>query len=153
MHQLLCDGEETNNVTFSPNGRLLAASHADRTATLWDPRHGTQMHVLEDIAGEVTCIAFSPDGKKLATGNRDGWIRTWEVRTGRPLVTLQVLPTIKPLRGKKDWIAFTPTGYYNASPGAARFIRWRDGQRMLPAKALAERFRRPDLVVNALKIK
>jgi WD40 repeat protein len=62
-------------LTFSPDGKLLAAVHGGRTATLWDPKGGAPLHVLEDTAGEVTCLAFSPDGHQLAGGNRDGWIR------------------------------------------------------------------------------
>jgi WD40 repeat protein len=152
-HRFLCASEEVKNVTFSPDGKLLAATHADRTATLWDPKRGTQVHVLEDAAGEQTCLAFSPDGKKLATGNHDGWISFWEVSTGRLLVTVQVLPVEKGHTGAKDWIAFTPAGYYSASPGATRFIRWREGNRLLPARALAGRFRRPDLVARALRVR
>src|SRR5262249_46269049 len=105
-HRLLCAAEEVKNVTFSPDGKLLAATHADRTATLWDPKRGTGVHVLEDVAGELTCLAFSADGKKLAAGNHDGWVRFWEVSTGRPLATLQVLPAEKPRSSAKEWIVF-----------------------------------------------
>ncbi len=150
-HRFVCDSEEVKNLTFSPDGKLLAAVHGGRTATLWDPKGGPPLHVLEDIAGEVTCLAFSPDGYQLATGNRDGWIRLWEASTGRPLATFQLLPADKPIRGKKDWIVFTPAGHYNASPGAAKFIRWRQGNRLLRADALAGKFQRPNLVAKALR--
>jgi WD40 repeat protein len=152
-HRLLCDSEEVKNVTFSPDGKLLVATHANRTATLWNLKRGTRFHVLEDAAGELTCLAFSPDGKKLATGNHDGWICFWEVSTARPLATLQVLPAEVPRGCKKEWIAFTPAGYYNASARGAKFIRWREGDRLLPAKAFASRFRRPDLVAKALRVR
>ena len=148
--RLLYQAEEVKNLTFSADSKFLAATHGDRTATLWDPRRGTRLQVLEDSSGEVTCVAFSPDGKKLATGNHDGWVRLWEAKTARSLVTLRVLPGGKP-QGAKEWIAFTPEGYYNASSGATRFIRWREGNRLLGAKALAGKFRRPDLVARELR--
>jgi WD40 repeat protein len=151
-HRMVCHAEEVKNLTFSPDGRVLAATHADRTATLWDSKRGTRVHLLEDAAGEVTCLAFSPDGKKLATGNHDGWISFWDVRTARLLVTLQVLPAEKPAARWTEWIVFTPSGYYTASPGASKFIRWRAGDRLLPAKAHAGRLRRPDLVAKALRV-
>jgi WD40 repeat protein len=149
---MVCHTEEVKNLTFSPNSRVLAASHADHTATLWDSKRGTRVHLLEDAAGEVTCLAFSPDGKKLATGNHDGWINFWDVRTARLLVTLQVLPAEKPAAGGTEWIAFTPEGHYTASPGTSKFIRWREGDRLLPAKTHAGRLRRPDLVAKALRV-
>jgi WD40 repeat protein len=152
-HRLLCDSDYVRNVTFSPDGKLLAATHGDRTVTMWSPKRGTCVRVLEDAAGEVTCLAFSPDGKKLATGNHDGSITCWEVSTAKLLVTFRVLPGDKPAGGKKEWIAYTPAGFYNASAGAARFIRWRDRGRLLPAKALAGKFRRPDLVARALRVR
>jgi WD40 repeat protein len=152
-HRMVCHTEEVKNLTFSTDGRVLAASHADYTATLWDPKRGARVHLLEDAAGEVTCLAFSPDGKKLATGNHDGWISFWDVSTGRLLVTLQVLPAEKPAAGGTEWIAFTPAGYYTASRGATKFIRWREGDRLLPAKAHAGRLRRPDLVAKALRLR
>jgi WD40 repeat protein len=152
-HRMVCHTEEVKDLTFSPDGRVLAASHADHTATLWDPKRGARVHLLEDAAGEVTCLAFSPDGKKLATGNHDGWIRIWDVSTARLLVTLQVLPAEEPAAGGTEWIAFTSAGYYTASPGATKFIRWREGDRLLPAKAHAGRLRRPDLVAKALCVR
>jgi WD40 repeat protein len=151
-HRLLCDSDYVRNVTFSPDGKLFAATHGDRTVTIWSPKRGTCVHVLEDAAGEVTCLAFSPDGKKLATGNHDGWIACWEVNTAKLLVTIHDLPVDKPAGGKKEWIAHTPAGHYHASAGAAKFIRWRDRDQLLPAKALAAKFRRPDLVAKALRV-
>ena len=47
---------------------------------------------------------------------------------------------------------FTPEGYYDGSPGAERFIRWRTGDRLLAAAAFAGRFHRPDRVLAALRI-
>jgi WD40 repeat protein len=152
-HRFVCASDEVQNLTFSPDGKLLAATHGDRTATLWDPKRGTRIQVLEDAAGELMCLAFSPDGKKVAAGNHDGWIALWEVSTGRRLVTLQVLPAEKSQGGEKEWITFTPAGHYTASAGATRFIRWRQGDRLLPAKALAGKFRRPDLVAKALRVR
>src|SRR5262249_32180084 len=107
-HRILCDSEEVKNVTFASDGKLLAATHANRTATVWDARRGTQAQVFEDAAGELTCLAFSPDGKKLATGNHDGWLCLWEISTARLLATFRVLPGEKPRGSKKEWIAYTP---------------------------------------------
>jgi WD40 repeat protein len=155
LHRLVCSSEDIDepSLSFSPDGKLLATTDSKKAVTLWDAKRGKRLHTLEDTSGQVTCVRFSPSGKKLATGNRDGWICLWEVATGKRLLTLQPLPAHKQLRGKKDWIAFTPQGYHNASSGADRFIRWREGDRLLPAKSRARKFRRPDLVAKSLRVK
>ncbi len=50
-----------------------------------------------------------------------------------------------------DWIAYTPDGYYDGSPGAAKFIRWRVGDQLYPAAKFETQFHRPDLVRKALQ--
>jgi WD40 repeat protein len=150
-HRLRCRTDEVQNLTFSPDGKLLAATHRDWTATLWDPRRGTLLHTLEDAGGEITCLAFSPDGKKLAAGNHDGWVTLWQVSTARLLATVQILPGSRLSAASKEWITFTPDGCYVASPGATKFMRWREGDRVLPAQAYAVNLRRPDRVARSLQ--
>jgi WD40 repeat protein len=150
-HRLDRRTEELGNLTFSPDGKLLAATHGNWTATLWDARRGTVVHTLADAAGEITCLTFSPDGKKLAAGNHDGWVTVWQVATAQLLATLQILPAAKASAASKEWITFTPDGSYVASPGATKYIRWRDGDRILPAGAYA--FRRPDRVARSLQLR
>jgi len=152
-HRLGCRSEEVKNLTFSPDGKLLAATHGDPTATLWDPRRGTVLHTLEDAAGVITCLAFAPDGKKLAAGNHDGWVTVWQAATARLLATLRILPPANLVAASKEWITFTPEGYYAASPGATKFIRWREGDRVLPARAYAATFRRPHRVARSLHLR
>jgi WD40 repeat protein len=151
-HRLPCSGDDVTCLAFSPDSKILAAAHADRTATVWDAKRGTVLHTLEDATGEMTCLAFSPDGKKLAAGNRDGWITLWQVATGMLLATLQVLPVDGRSRSAPEWIAFTPKGHYIASPNAAKFIRWRQSDQLLPARACAATFRQPNLIARALEV-
>jgi WD40 repeat protein/serine/threonine protein kinase len=77
------------SVAFSPDGRALASSSADRTVSLWDLagwRRGElipPVRILKGHADEVWSVAFSPDGKILASGGTDGRIFLWETASGR----------------------------------------------------------------------
>jgi WD40 repeat protein len=130
-------------VAFSPDHRLLAS--AGLTTKLWDVETGKNVRTLHATGP----LAFSPDGRLLAIGSEDEGATLWEVATGTKLATLQVLPA----RGDKapkvrDWIAYTPDGFYTSSPGAARFIRWRLGDELLPAARLESARRRPERIQN-----
>jgi len=67
------------------------------------------------------------------------------------LLTLKLLTDNLRRANAPDWIAFTPEGYYAASPGAGGFIRWRVGDTLHAAKLYESKFHRPDLVQKALQ--
>jgi RNA polymerase sigma factor (sigma-70 family) len=69
-------------VTFAPNGKLLAAVLRQDTALaviLWDAAEGQWSQILPDSEG-IDAIAFSPDGKTLLGAARDK-LRVWDVAT------------------------------------------------------------------------
>jgi WD40 repeat protein len=77
-----------SDVTFSSDGRFLAAAYNDHTARIWDTRTDTELLKLTH-EHEVRAVAFSPDGRLLATGDgqrqatgRDGpgTVRVWQLK-------------------------------------------------------------------------
>jgi WD40 repeat protein len=70
--------EALAGLTFSPDGRSLAASFRD-TFSLWEVSTGTLRYTVKDGYGGVH---FSPDGKYLAWSG-EGMIRLYEAATGK----------------------------------------------------------------------
>ncbi len=73
----------------TPDGRWLAAGHANGTVTLWDlSARPPRAETCARHDGPVHSLAFSPDGKLLATASQDT-IALWDVKRhaarGKPL--------------------------------------------------------------------
>ncbi len=76
-------------VTFSADGRLLAAAGDDSTARIWDANTGKALRVLTGHGGGANSAAFAPNGKMLATGGTDRTVRLWDTETGEQLAVLR----------------------------------------------------------------
>jgi dipeptidyl aminopeptidase/acylaminoacyl peptidase len=98
-------GIEFGDISFSPNGRLLAAG-GDGQAYLWNLVTGHHLITLDDPGDGAGAEAFSPDRKLLADGdsvlNR---VDLWDTVTGRHAATLTA-----PGPGGIDGVAFSPNG-------------------------------------------
>ena len=77
-----------DDVTFSPDGRLLATCHHDATIRLRDPKDGRELKCLKAHKEVVWEISFSPDGKWLLSTGCDHSVRLHEVVTGQEVLRL-----------------------------------------------------------------
>jgi len=136
--------------SFSPDGKLLIASTADDVSA-WDTEKGKQIWSLRMRAVFLPAGFFSPSGRLMVIADNDHTLKIRETQNGQLLLTLATF--LNDASGQFDWIAFMPEGSYSASPGAARYIRWRVGDKLLPAETYAKEFNRPDLVKKALQSK
>ncbi|PIL29749.1 hypothetical protein GSI_08188 [Ganoderma sinense ZZ0214-1] len=70
----------TNEVAFSPDGRLLLAAMKDGTVRVWDTRTGAQVFRLKGHEREVHTACFSPCGRYIASASWDYTVRVWRTR-------------------------------------------------------------------------
>ncbi len=100
---------------FSPDGSLLAAGSADKTAKLWDVGSGRLLREFANHTDDVFSARFSPDGRRLVTASRDHDIMIWDVRTGA------LLNVLRAHFGQVTDAAFSPNGRWvvSAGPGKA----------------------------------
>lgn len=72
------------DITFSPNGRYLAAASLDGRVTIWDLRISEndptyQPLLLEDHEGWATSVCFTPDERFLLVGTKNGEVAFWNL--------------------------------------------------------------------------
>lgn len=98
-------------------------------------------------------VNWSADGRVIVAAYGDGTIRWHRPSDGAEVLALFVLVE----DGKaKDWVCWTPKGYFMASPGGETLIGWHvnrgadQAADFYPAQTFAETFRRPDIVKAAL---
>ncbi len=73
-------------LTFSHDGKTLAAAGQDNAVYLWDiPK--VRPHIILKHESTVSRLAFSPNGKLLACGDASGKISLWDLTTGQLLTT------------------------------------------------------------------
>ncbi|PLX37405.1 MAG: hypothetical protein C0605_07400 [Hyphomicrobiales bacterium] len=95
-------------------------------------------------------VNISRDGRLVAVAVGDGTVRWLRLSDGKELLALFVNAR------SKNWVAWTPQGYYMASPGGDELIGWhvnRDWGKVadfFPAAHMRKQFYRPDIVQRVL---
>ena len=68
--------------------------------------------------GVAWAVNISGNGRLAVAALGDGTIRWYRMDDGRLLLSLKVLSD------RRNWAAWTPEGFYNASPGALGVLKW-----------------------------
>jgi len=121
MFRLLEDfqrGVSMNNLSFTPDGTILAAGGYDSTVRLWQVTDDAPVTPVQTFAGSRA--VFSPDGQLLATAQADGSVQVWQPFGGG------LAHTLIGHTGEVNTLAFSPDGALLASGSRDNTIRlWR----------------------------
>jgi WD40 repeat protein/beta-lactamase regulating signal transducer with metallopeptidase domain/uncharacterized protein YlxW (UPF0749 family) len=89
QHLLTVPGNFPSALSFSPNGRILAAAGGQGDSLgrktqrheikLWNVQTGELVQALNDHTGQITSLSWSPNGATLASGSQDKTVRLWPV--------------------------------------------------------------------------
>jgi WD40 repeat protein len=130
------------SAVFSPDGKSVLTGSWDNTARLWDMK-GKEIQVFKGHSGYVTSVAFSPDRKFVLTGSWDNTARIWDALSGREYASLIGLYST-------DWIVTTPSGLFDASPGAMKLMYHVQGLEVIELDQLKERYYEPGLLAKIM---
>jgi WD40 repeat protein len=100
-------------------------------------------------AGIILSVAPSPDGKLFMTGSSDQTIRVWRFDREEPVLSL--------FFAGREWIAWTPEGYYAASANGERLMGWQVNNgfdkvgTFYPAAQFRASLFQPDVIKNLFR--
>jgi Caspase domain len=105
---------------------------------------------LRQVPGEVRAVNITGDGRLVVAAYADGTIRWHRMDDGRELLALMVQAD------QTNWVAWTPEGFYGATPGAFGVLRWHINRGFDTAGETVEasaipRLRRPDALALVLQ--
>jgi WD40 repeat protein len=104
----------------------------------------------QDAPGVVWAVNMTGDGRLVVAAYGDGTIRWHRMDDGKELLAFL------PLADRTNWVAWTPDGFYAATPGAHGVLRWHvnDGWdapgEAIPVSDIAE-LRRPEVLPLVLQ--
>lgn len=75
-------GAAAKGVSFSPDGKMLAAGDDAGNVELWKIGDRQSRTVLTGHRQQVWALAFTPDSRHLLSGDRNGEVRVWDTVTG-----------------------------------------------------------------------
>ncbi len=127
---------------FSPDGKIVLTGSIDNTAKLWNMA-GREIHTFKGHTNRVGSAVFSLDGKTILTGSSDQTAKLWSSATGKELATLIAI-------GPTDWVVTTPSGLFDASPDAMKFLYYVQGLEVIELDQLKERYYEPGLLAKIM---
>ncbi|MGH6816813.1 MAG: caspase family protein [Hyphomicrobiaceae bacterium] len=140
--------ESSRSVAIAPDvGRfVLGADWSLRAYT----RDGKELWPRKQVPGVTWGVNIARNGRLIVAAYGDGTIRWYRLDDGRELLALFVHAK------DRRWVAWTPKGYYTASPGAEDLIGWHVNRSwtetadFFPAARFRQTFSRPDVVARIL---
>jgi len=145
------DGYRHRAYSFTPDGQTIISGGANGVLTAYD-RQGQKLGDFVGHTGDVWAVAVASDGKLLISGSADQTVRLWNVATRELLLTI--------FRHKNgEWVAWTPQGYYAASPNGDNMVGWQlnRGPEHTPDYVGADQLRaklyKPDILTQTIQLR
>ena len=142
------DHEESRSLAIAPDASRFVLGRDHRLSAY--PADGSKLW-QKQVLGIAWGVNISGDGRLVAAAYTNGTIRWHRLSDGQELLALFVHAK------DKRYIAWTPKGYYAASPDAEDLIGWHVNRRdwdhapdFFPASRFRDQYNRPDIVKRVL---
>ncbi len=139
------DEKRIQFVAFAENDSKIITGHYKAGFKIWDASTGELLGTFDGhiYAGEVAVPrSFSitqRDTTKVISTRGDASVHIWDIHSRQILGTLYFL-------GEVDWAVLTPSGVFDASPGAMKMMHYAVGLEVVELDQLKERYWQPGLL-------
>lgn len=123
---------------FSPDGTRIVTASADGSVKIWDAEKGWPLYYLKGHTAGVNSTQYSPDGKWIVTASNDTHCKLWDAKNGKEQLSLTIIDST-------DWVVTTPSGLFDASPGAMKKLCWVKGSDALSLDRFKDKYWIPGL--------
>jgi WD40 repeat protein len=113
-------GDRLLVVAAGPSGRSVAGTDFElmaldaNGALLWE----------SVAAGPVWGAQITADGQIVVAAYGDGTIRWRRMADGHEIMALFVMNNLDVVKDQVEWVAWTPEGFFQATPGARGLVQW-----------------------------
>jgi WD40 repeat protein len=132
------------SVTFSPDGKTLAATRFEDSFCLFDVATGRLIKTFSTSFANPLNVIFTPDGKRLLAGYDDARIRIWDIQSGQELATMAVVESTG------GWAIVDSKGRFDASPKGLGLLHWVVGNETIELSQLKQRYYEPGLLAKIM---
>ena len=140
--------ETSRSLAITPDGAGFALGF-EYSLRFFDAQGGERWK--QAVPGVVWGVNIPPQAKVVVAAYGDGTIRWHRLSDGLELLAFF------PHADRQRWVLWTPSGYYDASPGAEDLIGWHLNRGMdqaadfFPASRFRSKFYRPDVIDRVLE--
>ncbi|KOR31686.1 hypothetical protein TI05_12040, partial [Achromatium sp. WMS3] len=145
------NGYDHRAYSFTPDGQTIISGGMNGVLTAYK-RNGKKLGDFVGHTSDIWAVAVASDGKLLVSGSDDQTVRLWNVATRELLLTI--------FRHKNgEWVAWTPQGYYAASPNGDNMVGWQlnRGPEHTPdyigANQLRAKLYKPDILTQTIQLR
>ncbi|MCS7168183.1 MAG: c-type cytochrome domain-containing protein [Gemmatales bacterium] len=139
-------GGAVYELTFAPDGQLLASASADGTVRVWNGQTGQPIQTF-NVGSVQYAVALRPDGRQIAAGGFDGIVRIYDTQSNRLLAQCVSLPEEKQ---QPRWLIVVPEGYLACSPSVLDQVKYRVQGQEIDPQSLHPGLLQPERVRQAL---